>query len=122
MRIDREKLKRMCETRHISVAGMLAASKVSRTAFYSLLRKENVLPKSIDKIAGYLDVPASAMLVAGAGRLWHMRALQARAVRICKDHRGCDRDVVFRTLLNLDLPPAERLRRALVRGRGKHIH
>ena len=71
MQIDREKLKRMCDARHVTIAGMLAASKVSQTAYYSLMRKKSVLPKSIDKIAGYFDVPASALHAASTGRRWH---------------------------------------------------
>ena len=36
-----------------------------------------------------------------------IRELQSRTDTICRRYPDCDRDVVFRTLMNLDLPPID---------------
>lgn len=57
-----------------------------------------------------------------SGPVRRIRELQNRTDTICRQSPECDRDVVLRTLMNLDLPPVERLRKALRRGRQGHFH
>lgn len=106
----------------MSLKALLADAGVSRTAYYSLLRKESVFPKSVERIARRLEVSPVGFLGEGAGPLCHLRNLQAQTDVIMRRNPECDRDVVFRTLKNLDVPPVERLRRALVRARKPHFH
>ena len=122
MRIQGDKLKTLCRERHLSLKALLVDAGVSRTAYYSLLRKDSVLPKSVDRIARCLDVSPVGFLDDEGESLRHTRRLQERADAIHRLNPDCDKDVIFRTLRNLELPPVERLRRALLRARRPHIH
>ncbi len=117
MRISSEKLRTLCRDRRIQLKDLLKEAGVSRTAYYSLTRKESVLPKSVCRVAQQLGVSPSLFLVEEDEAVRRIRVLQARTGEICRRHPGCDRDVVFRTLLNLDSTPVERLRKALSRAR-----
>jgi transcriptional regulator with XRE-family HTH domain len=117
MRLSAEKLKRLCRQRRMPLKDLLREAGVSRTAYYGMVRKESVLPKSICRVADRLGVSPSSFLSDDSGRIRRIRELQARTDEICRLNPECDRDVVFRTLMNLDLPPVERLRKALNRAR-----
>ena len=122
MRIHTSNLKALCRERRIRLHELLAESRVSRTAYYSLTRKESVLPKSVCRIAQRLGVSPLRFLDDPSAPVRRIRELQGRTDLICRRDPACDRDVVFRTLMNLDLPPVERLRKALIRGRPSHLH
>jgi transcriptional regulator with XRE-family HTH domain len=122
VKLSSAKFKKRCAQRRVSLGDVLKQAGVSRTAYYSLVRKESVLPKSILRMARHLGVTPSALLDNEASKMKHIRDLQARAGAISRRYPECDRDVIFRTLLNLEKPPVERLRRALVRARQPAIH
>jgi hypothetical protein len=100
----------------------LRTAEVSRTAYYSLARKDSILPKSVGRLARVLGVSPSTLLVDESVAVGRLRELQAQTEILCRRHPGSDRDVILRTLQNLDLPPLQRLRRALVRARPARIH
>ena len=106
---------KLCAERRLSLGAVLREAGVSRTAYYSLTRKESVLPKSIGRLARALEVSPTAFLADETAGIARVRELQARTDALHRRHPGDDRDVIFRTLQNLDLPPVERLRRALNR-------
>ena len=106
---------RLCAERGLSLAEALRKADVSRTAYYSLARKESVLPKSIGAVARALGVSPAAFLTDETATITRLRELQAETEALHRRHTRDDRDVIFRTLQNLDLPPVERLRRALSR-------
>lgn len=122
MRLNTDKVKRFCRERRIRLGDLLQEAGVSRTAYYSLTRKESVLPKSVCRIAQRIGVSPLCFLEDPAEPVRRIRELQRRTDAICREDPACDRDVVFRTLMNLDLPPIERLRKALIRGRQPHLH
>jgi transcriptional regulator with XRE-family HTH domain len=117
-----EKLRKLCAERQLRVSGLLREAGVSRTAYYSLARKESVLPKSVERIAAHLKVAPAAFLEDDGAVIQHVRALQAQAEAVHRTNRKLDRDVIYRTLENLELTPIERLRRALTRGQSSHLH
>jgi transcriptional regulator with XRE-family HTH domain len=121
MRIDSTNLKQLCRTKRIRLQALLKEAGVSRTAYYSLTRKESVLPKSVCRIAQRLGVSPLRFLNDPSDSVKRIRELQIQTDTICRRYPECDRDVVFRTLMNLDLPPIERLRKALIRGRQPHL-
>ena len=100
---------------------LLKTAGVSRTAYYSLLRKDTVLPKSVGRIAAQLGVSPSVFLNDSQLRIQRIRQLEAEADLIQQRYPESDRDVVLRTLRNLELAPVERLRRALVRAQKPDI-
>ena len=88
---------------------------MSRTAYYSLARKGSILPKSIERIAAHLQVSPSAFIDDDGALFQRVRDLQSQTEAIHQTNRKLDRDVIYRTLANLELAPLERLRRALIR-------
>ena len=122
MNLSAPKLRKICARRHLSLTQVLLQAKVSRTAYYSLVRKPSLLPQSILRIARQLEVNPSALLDDESATLQAIRRLQNSTDAICRQNPGVDRDTVFRTLQNLQLPPLDRLRRALYRVRkSRHI-
>jgi transcriptional regulator with XRE-family HTH domain len=121
MRLSLDKVESLCEQRNISAAQMLREAGVSRNAFYTLARKEAVVPRSLIRVAEFLEMPVSALLDDTGTPKQKIESLIAETDRIVKRHRGVDRDNVRHTLLLLDERPVERLRRALRRGRPVNI-
>jgi hypothetical protein len=96
---------------------MLREAGVSRNAFYTLARKNSVIPQSLIRVAERLNVSVSALLDDTVTPTVRIKSLIAEVDRISNRYRGVDRDNVRHTLLLLDDKPVERLRRALRRGR-----
>jgi hypothetical protein len=90
---------------------------VSRNAFYSLARKDYVVPLSLIRIAERLDVSVAALLEETDTPTERVKSIAAESERIARLYPGVDRDNVRHTLLLLGERPVERLRRALRRGR-----
>jgi len=122
VRLSAERIKALCESRGTGLGPLLEAAGVSRTAYYSLVRKGSVLPKSVGAIARALAVPPSAILDELPAAERQARDLATAVERIVRRHPGASREDVRHTLLLLEEPPIERLRRALVRGRANHRH
>jgi transcriptional regulator with XRE-family HTH domain len=62
VQLSSAKIKKRCAQRRVSLGDVLKQAGVSRTAYYSLVRKESVLPKSILRMARHLGVTPSALL------------------------------------------------------------
>jgi len=122
MHISRTTVKRLCADRKMPLGELLRLAGVSRTAYYSLVRKDSVLPKSIGRLARTLAVSPAAFLVDDTAVIARRMVLQAQADALHRRHPECDKDVLFRTLQNLELPPVERLRRALARAPHTRLH
>ena len=96
---------------------MLREAGVSRNAFYTLARKDSVVPQSVIRISEHFGVSVSELLDDVLSSTQRMKRLTAESNRISKRHTGVDRDNIRHTLLLLEEKPIERLRRALRRGR-----
>ena len=117
MKISMDKVESECRRRDLKIGEMLREAGVSRNAFYSLARKDYVVPPSLIRIAERLDISVSALLEETDTPVERMTSLAAESERISKRHPGVDRDNIRHTLLLLNEKPVERLRRALRRGR-----
>jgi len=115
MKIDLEKLKSLSTEHGCTISALLDSAGVSRNAFYSLTRRESVLPGSIRAIADYLKIPPSTFLIDEGSLVQKGIALQKRVEEIALRHREADRDTIRHTLILLQEEPVERLRRALRR-------
>lgn len=115
MRIAPDKLKTLCKKKRQNVKMLLNSAGVSRNAYYSLARKNSVLPGSIIALAKHLDVQPSAFLEEERNSVRKAKQLLVRLDRIMKDHTKADRDTVRHTLLLLEEKPLNRLERALLR-------
>lgn len=121
MKISLDKVEALCREYGTSVAHMLREAGVSRNAFYTLARKESVVPQSLIRVSEYLGVPVSEVLDDVPPAVDRMKQLMDEANRIVKRHPDADPDNIRHTLLLLDEEPIERLRRALRRGRPVNI-
>ena len=115
MRISPDKLKALCEKKQQNLKLLLHNAGVSRNAYYSLARKNSILPKSIIAIANQLDVQPSVFLEEESHIQQKAQLLLETLDRIMKRHKKADRENVRHTLLLLQEKPINRLRRALLR-------
>ena len=121
MRISGEKLKDLCAKKNLTLSQLLKKAEVSKNAYYSLARKDTVLPKSVLAIADHLGVKPSAFLEESTEEnRWEILLEELEWISALNHH--ADRDNIRHTLLLLDEPPIERLRRALTRGQRFDLH
>jgi transcriptional regulator with XRE-family HTH domain len=117
MKVSRVGLARLCGQRRITGSELLGRAGVSRNAFYTLLRKREMLPRSLVAIAQALNVAPSALLEENRSPAQDMRRLLAAVDKVMRRHPEADRDNVRHTLILLQEQPVDRLRRALTRAR-----
>lgn len=115
MQISREKIQELCRAKGLNLAQLLKKGKVSKTAYYSLLRKDSVLPKSILSIAKELQAQPSAFLEEENPHLAKIKKLQEELDSILQKYPRANRENVWHTLLLLQQKPEERLNRGLTR-------
>ena len=119
MKLSHSRIEALCRSQGRSISQLLDEAGVSRNSYYSLARKDAVVPRSVLKLAAELDVPVSALLddILPAGE--RMRRRQRAVESIVAAHPDLDRDNVRHTLTLLDEDPLTRMRRALRRGRAR---
>ena len=117
MKLDAEAIRRRCEAKGLPLSRLLREAGVSRTAYYSLLRRDSVLPKTVLKLSASLGASPSQLLDGSAMEQLRARRRLIAAKRIMQGNPGAAFENVWHTLVLLDEPPAERLNRALRRGR-----
>jgi hypothetical protein len=117
VKLSMDKVEYECRRRDLNIGEMLREAGVSRNAFYSLARKDYVVPSSLILIAERLHISVSALLEETDTPAERMKSMIAESERISKRYPGIDRDTIRHTLLLLSEKPVERLRRALRRAR-----
>ena len=123
MELSHDAVRRIARERGWSLTEALRRAGVSRTAYYSLIRRDSVLPGTVRSIADLFGVPATDLLSAeepSGPRVAERRLAEARA--ICEEYPEATFENVWHTLCMLDLPPTERLNRSLTRGRATAVH
>jgi hypothetical protein len=121
MRISLQKLGGLCDERNTSLSELLVQAQVSRNAFYSLARKDSVLPNSIRAIAARLNVKPSDFMEDEDLLVARSNLLMRRVNKIAEKHPGIDKDNIRHMFLLLEEKPVERLRRALIRAQKPDI-
>ena len=122
MRLDADLIRQHCSRRGISLQALLDEAGVSRTAYYSLVSKDSVLPRSVRALAGTLGVRPSALLAEAGPQEWRAQAMLRKAQRIVKRNPGTSLEDVWHTLALLEEEPVDRLRRSLLRGHALDLH
>lgn len=115
MRVSIERVKLLCRERGNTLTGLLATAGVSRNAFYSLARRDSILPRSLRAVCARLGIRPDEVLTADDRETEAMKTLLAEVDSIAGHDGRVDRDNVRHTLLLLREKPIDRLRRALVR-------
>ncbi len=115
MKIAENRLRKLCAKKGFTIRALLEQSGVSKNAFYTLARKNSILPRSITAIADILNVSPSEFLEDSLPATQRAQQLLAKIDRIAKCHKTVDRDNIRHTLQLLNEKPINRLRRALRR-------
>jgi len=122
VRLSPDCIKRLCARRGVSLQAFLESAGVSRTAYYSLIRKNSILPRSVQAMAGMLGVAPSSILYEEPPVAGRAQAQIQEAAGVLALNPRATFENVWHTLVLLDEPPIERLRRSLLRGRTHHLH
>ncbi len=101
---------------------MLKEAGVSRNAYYSLMRKNSILPRSIHAIAQKLCVPPSSLLTEESTPLAKVEQVLKQVRTITQHYQKADPDNIRHTLVLLQDKPVDRLRRALLRGQQFNLY
>jgi transcriptional regulator with XRE-family HTH domain len=115
--LDAEAIRSRCEARGVPLTRVLLDAGVSRTAYYSLLRRESVLPKTVLRLALALGASPSELLDESALEEHRAQRRLREARRIAAGKPASAFENVWHTLTLLEEPPLARLNRALRRGR-----
>jgi hypothetical protein len=99
MKLSGTRVKDICDRRGIGLNEMLRGAGVSRTAYYSPVRKDSVLPKSIRAIARQLNVSPSCFLEEENRAEQRARAIIANVQAIVSENPVLNPDNVRHTLL-----------------------
>lgn len=115
MRLNRLRIEDLCRDHGMNVGQLLRKAGVSRTAYYALARRQELLPGTIRKLARTLGVGAAELLDDDEQAAAEMRRLAEEADELARRHRGANAENMRHALILLRYDPEERLRRALTR-------
>ena len=122
MRIKSDAIKDLCRQWGWTLNDLLKKAGVSRTAYYALTRKDNILPKSIQCIAKEMNVSPSEILLDTDKEIREMRELYEKAQVVSRQYPKVNIENVMHTFLMLKKTPLERLRKGLLRGKTTHFY
>ena len=122
MELSAQAIKDLARDQGVSLNELLERAGVSKTAYYSLVRKDSVLPKSIHALAEALGVNPSKLVSDPNDERERVLRRTLRAKAIVEANPRLDPDNVRHTLLLLDKDPVDRLRGALLRGQTFDFH
>ena len=117
VKIDSKKIRELCRERDVSIQDVLRDAGVSRNAYYTLARKDSLLPRSLRAVASSLGVEPDELVTHSHSPAEAAVLRLTRTQSICAQHESADPDNIRHTLMLLEENPVERLRRALRRGR-----
>jgi transcriptional regulator with XRE-family HTH domain len=118
MRLATETIRELASREGASLSEILRRASVSRTAYYSLARRRDLLPETVHRLAEALGTLPSEILEDPEERAASLAAERVREARVicARDPRIAFQDV-WHALSLLELTPIERLERSLTRGR-----
>ncbi len=114
MKLAARKIRQFARHQGLTLSELLEKASVSRNAYYSLARRNSVLPRTLDSLARALQVPQSELLEDVPDRV-------ANARQICAENPGATFENVWHVLTLLEMNPTERLNRSLIRGRATPV-
>ena len=121
MRLDAEKLRKYLKREEVTLERALLSARLSKTTYYHLARKQNLLPKALCALAAALKTTPYTLITQQTVQE-KMQRLYRRVDAILTRYPKADRQNVLHTLLLLQENPLQRLQRSLQRGRYLHFH
>jgi transcriptional regulator with XRE-family HTH domain len=123
VRLAGDKIRSLARARGLTLSEALRRAEVSRNAFYHLTRRPTVVPRSVLALAEVLGVRSSDLLDEtppspddrAAALLREARRIHARSPQSSFEN-------IWHTLWLLEVSPAERLHRSLIRGHAASPH
>jgi hypothetical protein len=123
MKLAREKVRLLARARGLTLSEALRRAKVSRNAFYHLTRRPTVVPRSVHALGEALGVRSSELLdETPPSPDDRSTALLREAQRIHARSPQSSFENIWHTLWLLEMSPAQRLHRSLIRGHGASPH
>ncbi|MFQ5766866.1 MAG: helix-turn-helix domain-containing protein [Acidobacteriota bacterium] len=122
MKLSTRRLKALCSEKGFTLKSLLEQSGVSRTAYYSLVRRASVIPLSVQALAETLGVSPRAFLAELQPEERQARVLLREARRILRRNPGASFENLWHTLVLLEERPVDNLNRSLLRGAAIHFH
>ncbi len=120
MRVSEDKIRGGLRDHGWTLRRLFAESGVSPTAYYHIVRRPEILPKTLIRIARVLGLSPSALIEDVPDAVAAATRVSRQADRIARRHPEIDIGDIRQTLIQLGEPPAVRLRRSLSRGRQLH--
>ena len=118
MKLSGTAIKHHCRKQGSSLVAMLSDAGVSRTAYYSLTRRDSVLPRSVHAMAHALGVnPTELLEEERIPTRVEAADLLEKANRVLSHYPNASFENIWHTLMLLRESPVERLNRSLRRGR-----
>ncbi len=122
MYLDSVKIKKLCKSKGITLNELIKKAGISKTAYYHLIRKKQLLVNSILEIAICLDTETKQIT-----SFWNQAEeqyyhLNSKLEELCLKYPELNRDNAWHTLLLLSEEPLQRLDRALLRGQKINIY
>ena len=90
MKLNTESIRKMSRDRGLGLGELLKQAGVSRTAYYSLARREELLPASIRRLAKALDVSPESILLDEQKLAEEMRHIAQKAEALAAQHKGAN--------------------------------
>lgn len=119
MRVLIDKIHSECAARRLTQAQLLKKARVSKTAYYALIKSESIVPKSLIKIAKALAVCPSELVEDPLALIQKTRGHIKICEHIIKENAGVEWQHAWHTLILLEEEPIDRLRRALLRAQNR---
>jgi transcriptional regulator with XRE-family HTH domain len=120
--IDSIKLKNILKKKGLSLSEALKSAGVSRTAYYSLVRQDDIMPRSLQRLTKTLNTNYSDLLRNKTLAERRIEKMFLDLNKIIEEQPGLNADTVRHTLLLLEKKPIDRLRRSLQRAQAKHLY
>lgn len=122
MRLVSNKLRNLAKKKGMTLSELLKKAGVSKTSYYHLTRKENLLPKSMLALARALGAQPSDFITQQDSSEKQVEELRENLDYILNKAPHVDPENAWHSLVLLKLSPWQRLDRGLLRAQKHYIH
>ncbi len=110
---DKIQLRKLAKERGLSVCETLRRSGVSRNAYYNLLRKRSLLPKSVELLSETLGVDSEELVMSDTSQETRMARKMLFVQKLVEEDPRIDSGTALTTLKLLEMTSLERLEQSI---------